>query len=370
MTPHHRHQFSLLSDTLRSLFVTIRALLGDAWQKVQRSPFAGQLRRADHKLFGLRGSAGRPSRLTLSAAGAAVVIGGVVAGLMATSAGAVAATGQPGIIGAAAPAQHGAQHASSYGNGWAAAFGFQHAGQASNDAGQAAGHHAAASRSGDHASKASRDHVSTASVRPHSDHGRSGDHVSKQSGQHAAAKRPSGHGSDHAAVKSAGHSSRPAPAQRKAAPAKPKKPFLIYDSVTPSAIPAHRPVATYATGSYAQPASAVAGHHTVLWIDTNGSDPHASVLDVEPGDATPSTAASWAFHRLKENPDALARIYTMRSEWPATQAAIHHLPGWMHAHIRWWIADPTGVPHIVPGSDATQWYWGSHFDISTASPRF
>jgi hypothetical protein len=38
----------------------------------------------------------------------------------------------------------------------------------------------------------------------------------------------------------------------------------------------------------------------------------------------------------------------------------------MHSHIRWWIADPTGSPHIVPGADATQWYWGTGFDESTA----
>jgi hypothetical protein len=42
----------------------------------------------------------------------------------------------------------------------------------------------------------------------------------------------------------------------------------------------------------------------------------------------------------------------------------------MRSHVRYWIADPTGQPHIVPGSDATQWYWGSNVDISTATPRF
>ncbi len=41
----------------------------------------------------------------------------------------------------------------------------------------------------------------------------------------------------------------------------------------------------------------------------------------------------------------------------------------MQARIRWWIANPTGYPHLVPGSDATQWYWGSSVDISTATSR-
>jgi hypothetical protein len=42
----------------------------------------------------------------------------------------------------------------------------------------------------------------------------------------------------------------------------------------------------------------------------------------------------------------------------------------MRARIRWWIADPTGTPHIVPGSNATQWYWGTGYDESTALPGF
>ena len=146
-------------------------------------------------------------------------------------------------------------------------------------------------------------------------------------------------------------------------------PYLIYDSVTPAAIPAHHVVATYATGNYAASPSQVAGRK-VMWIDTTGTDYAASILDVEPGDATPSGAASWALHRLSARPNALARIYTMRSEWPAVQAAVATLPARMRSHIRWWIADPTGSPHIVPGSDATQWYWGSSYDITTATPRF
>jgi hypothetical protein len=60
----------------------------------------------------------------------------------------------------------------------------------------------------------------------------------------------------------------------------------------------------------------------------------------------------------------------MRSDWGAAQAAIGQLPQWMQSHVRWWIADPTGVPHQVPGASATQWSWGQSYDISTASPGF
>lgn len=152
--------------------------------------------------------------------------------------------------------------------------------------------------------------------------------------------------------------------------AKKQWPYLIYDSVTPTAIPSHHVVATYATGPYAASQSDVAGRKAILWIDTRGYDPHAAALDVEPGDATPSMAASWAWHRLHVHPNAHAIIYTMRSEWAAAQSSIGTLPHWMQHHVRWWIADPTGYPHVVPGSNATQWYWGTHYDITTANPGF
>jgi hypothetical protein len=148
------------------------------------------------------------------------------------------------------------------------------------------------------------------------------------------------------------------------------RPYQIYDSVTPSAIPAHARVATYADGGYAVSPAQVAGHKHVLWIDTNGADPRANALDVEPGDATPAMAATWVSHKLHAAAGAVAIIYTMRSDWAATQAAVATLPAPMQSHVRWWIADPTGTPHIVPGADATQWYWGHNYDITTARPGF
>jgi hypothetical protein len=149
----------------------------------------------------------------------------------------------------------------------------------------------------------------------------------------------------------------------------PARPFQIYDSVTPSSIPSGKMVATYADGPYAVSPSQVQGHQ-VMWIDTNGSDPRANALDVEPGDATPQGAASWAEQRLSAYPHSSAIIYTMQSEWPATQAAVAALPHWMQHQVRWWIADPTGSPHVLPGANATQWYWGSGYDITTAKPGF
>ena len=85
----------------------------------------------------------------------------------------------------------------------------------------------------------------------------------------------------------------------------PARPFLIYDSVTPTAIPPHRMVATYATGGYAVPASQVAGRGRVLWIDT-GRDPKPGRWTSSSGDATPWIAASSAWHELSATPAAVA----------------------------------------------------------------
>lgn len=127
--------------------------------------------------------------------------------------------------------------------------------------------------------------------------------------------------------------------------------------------------ATYATGHYAVPAAEMAGRPTI-WIDAWGTDPAASALDVEPGDATPSMVPQWVTQHLALEPSDNARIYTMLDEWPAVQQAVATLPAWMQARVRWWIADPTGVAHMVPGASATQWYWGPNYDISTAEPGF
>jgi hypothetical protein len=163
----------------------------------------------------------------------------------------------------------------------------------------------------------------------------------------------------------------PRPATHKAAqPTGPTKPYLVYDSVTPGSLPSSQPAAVYADGAYAAAASEVSGHHSLLWIDTNGSDPNANALDVEPGDATPASAAQWVQAHLSKQPHSVAIIYTMRSDWSAVLGAVGGLPSWEQSHVRYWIADPTGVPHVVPGSSATQWYWGSSYDISTANPNF
>jgi hypothetical protein len=184
---------------------------------------------------------------------------------------------------------------------------------------------------------------------------------------HAAAAHAAPAPAHAAAVRQARHAAPAHTAQAQAAPA---RPYLIYDSVSPSAIPAGQQVATYADGNYAASPSSIAGRGNVLWIDTNGSDPAANALDVEPGDATPAGAAMWVGAKLNANHAATAIVYTMISDWQSVKDDIAGLPGWMQSHVRYWIADPTGVPHVVPGSNATQWYWGANYDITTANPGF
>ena len=144
----------------------------------------------------------------------------------------------------------------------------------------------------------------------------------------------------------------------------------IYDSTNPSAIPAGQHVATYSNGAFQASSSSVAGRGNVLWIDTNGSNTHASALDVEPGDATPAQAAQWVNAKLTASPHSDAIVYTFKSDWSSVQGQINTLPSWEQSHVKYWIADPTGTPHNVAGASATQWYWGSNYDISSAQPGF
>jgi hypothetical protein len=183
---------------------------------------------------------------------------------------------------------------------------------------------------------------------------------------------PSGQANDLArAARHAGHAA-PANTAHPAedAPGKHQQPYIMYDSVLPSALPTDHVVATYASGGYAVSPATMARHKRVVWIDTTGTNPEASVLDIEPGAATPEQAATWTSQRLHNHPNAMARLYCNQSQWPDVKAAVASLPARMRSHIRWWIADPTGVAHLVPGSDATQWYWGDTYDLSTVTPRF
>jgi hypothetical protein len=268
----------------------------------------------------------RPSRVTLGAAAITVVAAAAVAIGVSTGQG---PSGQANdLAGAARHAEHSAPaHQPARGSAPAA----QSAKQAPSEQ-QAGSQHQAASQS-----------------QAHSKH--------QQSSRPEAATK---HQIQHSA----------APARHAPAHQAPPKPYIMYDSVLPSALPTDHVAATYASGGYAVSPATMAGHKNVVWIDTTGTNPEASVLDIEPGAATPEQATSWTWQRLHSHPNTVARLYCNQSQWPSVQAAVASLPARMRSHIRWWIADPTGAPHMVPGSDATQYYWGDTYDLSLVSPRF
>jgi hypothetical protein len=192
-------------------------------------------------------------------------------------------------------------------------------------------------------------------------------------GPQAGATHSAATGDQPAAAGSGKHPAKQAtrhPAAKKRAPAAAAKPYRIYDSVTPGTIPSGEVAAVYANGAYKTSAAKVAGHHSVLWIDTDGSDPGANVLDVEPGDASPAGAAKWVRQRLTAHSDTVAIVYTMMSDWQQVKHEMAALPAAMRSKVRYWIADPTGTPHVVAGANATQWSWGDNYDISTANPNF
>lgn len=149
-------------------------------------------------------------------------------------------------------------------------------------------------------------------------------------------------------------------------PKVPDKPYHMWDATTPGNLPAGKPAAVYSNGAFAATHSQVRGH-TVLWIDVTGGNPDANVLDVEKGDAPSGSAAGWVQARTDRHPNSTAIIYSSVSSWKGVKENVSHLPDHVKSHVRYWIAQPTGKDHLVPGSDATQWNWSQGTDESTAT---
>lgn len=149
----------------------------------------------------------------------------------------------------------------------------------------------------------------------------------------------------------------------------------LYDAADPAGLPRDAAnVAGYANGLYATTEHAIrrSGHHKhVLMIDVTGGDARqASALDIEPGDASPYQAAAWVRARVRDFPHSLARLYYPGSESAAVHASVASLPFKLREHVRYWLAQPTGSSHRAPGSNGTQYYWGSGFDLTEFSGDF
>ena len=141
----------------------------------------------------------------------------------------------------------------------------------------------------------------------------------------------------------------------------------MFDSTTPGSIPKNAEiVAGYVGGAwptYGSLAGLFPGAIHVS-IAANATEV-AEVLDVETGDATPAEVPAWLEKVRATGIDPT--IYCNLSTWPEVrlQCQRENVP-----EPHYWIADPTGVDHVVPGSVATQWAWPAHgspghYDIST-----
>ena len=147
---------------------------------------------------------------------------------------------------------------------------------------------------------------------------------------------------------------------------------LLQDSTDPAAIVAPEAVAGYIDGLYRWPAEAWASfpgipHVTITVLGIHG----ARVCDCETGDLSSGAAAAWAVGELW----SLRRptIYCNRSTWPQVIAALAGLKV-TPSQVDWWIADPTGTPHLIEGTVATQYAWhqlgqvAANVDLSLCAP--
>ena len=145
---------------------------------------------------------------------------------------------------------------------------------------------------------------------------------------------------------------------------------LCYDSTNPQQIPTSAPiVAGYIDGLYAWSPSEWAlfpnaQHVTITVFGAAG----ARVADCESGDLTVKASALWAQREVSAG--RRPTIYSDTSSYSSIVAACNQI-GVSRGAWDWWAADPTGGPHLVASSVATQFAWnklgqtnGRNVDIS------
>jgi hypothetical protein len=144
---------------------------------------------------------------------------------------------------------------------------------------------------------------------------------------------------------------------------------IMYDSVTPSAIPTNAAlVAGYVDGRYAWSGAEWARfpHSVKVRIATRASTNDGHVLDVEQGDATPTQATRWVVMRRAAGVDP--SVYCNASTWPSVRAAFESA-GVAPPH--YWIAHYDGLTAIPSGAVAKQYNdpprSGGNYDISAVA---
>ncbi len=108
-------------------------------------------------------------------------------------------------------------------------------------------------------------------------------------------------------------------------------------------------------------------HAVKIRIAVLASTNDGHVLDVENGDARPEDVPRWVTARLTHLPRAT--VYCGQSNWPAVKRALEPFPN-LAAYTDYWLADPTGTDHVLPGTIGTQWLWTPNFDQSTMLPSW
>ena len=168
------------------------------------------------------------------------------------------------------------------------------------------------------------------------------------------------------------HKKPPAPPPKPKPPPPPPQRFTMFDSVTPSAIPTNAAAAAcYVNGSFAN-CTAIklrTPHAKHLTISVNAST-DADCLDVETGDATPAQAPGWV---RKQHARGVKRpvVYANTSTMPQVIEVLTN-NGIKRSEYLVWTAHYTGVAHIEPGSDATQYEEdrARDLDLSLCEPWF
>lgn len=137
---------------------------------------------------------------------------------------------------------------------------------------------------------------------------------------------------------------------------------IMYDGITVSALPTGAPLyAGYLDGHWPTVAALRARFPKarIVEIAVFASTHAGHVLDVEPGDATPSQAVAWVKARRAAGADPT--IYCNASTWPVVRAAFR-VAGVAEPH--YWIAQYDGKPVIPAGAVAKQYQNTAGWDRS------
>lgn len=172
------------------------------------------------------------------------------------------------------------------------------------------------------------------------------------------------------------HKPVPKPPAPKPKPKPPASRFTMYDSTdVNTGLPVAHPqaVSGYVNGKWPSYNGLVKRYpgakHLSIAVNTSAD---ARCLDVEIGDATPDQAPAWV---RRQHTRGVKRpvVYANTSTMPAVIAALEH-DSIKRSEYLVWTAHYTGVPHIEPGSDATQYESvetaGHNYDASLCQPWF